>query len=102
MASSQTIFALSSGSLPSAISVVRISGPSTKKVLSLLIDKIPEPRYMTYSEIKSPKTKEIIDIQVTFIGLKPDPKDRYLHLTYSSLAQHKSEKLETEIKLMWD
>tara|TARA_Y100001934_G_C12347651_1_gene773713 strand:- start:1667 stop:2197 length:531 start_codon:yes stop_codon:yes gene_type:complete len=48
------------------------------------------------------ETKEIIDIQVTFIGLKPDPKDRYLHLTYSSLAQHKSEKLETEIKLMWD
>ena len=62
MASSQSIFALSSGSLPSAISVVRISGPSTKKALSLLIDKIPEPRYMTYSEIKSPKTKEIIDI----------------------------------------
>ena len=64
MASSQTIFALSSGSLPSAISVVRISGPSTRKALSLLIDKIPEPRYMTYSEIKSPKTKEIIDTKI--------------------------------------
>ena len=62
MSSSQTIFALSSGSLPSAIAIVRISGPSTKKALSMLVDKIPKPRYMTYSEIKSPKTKEIIDI----------------------------------------
>ena len=62
MSSSQTIFALSSGSLPSAISIVRISGSSTKKALSLLIGKIPKPRYMTYSEIKFPETKEIIDI----------------------------------------
>ena len=32
MANYQTIYALSSGSLPSAIAVVRVSGPSTQKV----------------------------------------------------------------------
>ena len=65
MSSYQTIFALSSGALPAAISVVRISGPSTKKALSMLVGKIPDPRNMFYSEIKFPKTKEIIDIALT-------------------------------------
>ena len=62
MSSSETIFALSSGSLPSAISVVRISGPLTQEVLLTLVGKIPKPRNMFYSEIKFPKSKEIIDI----------------------------------------
>ncbi|MEN3382391.1 MAG: GTP-binding protein TrmE N-terminus, partial [Hyphomicrobiales bacterium] len=39
-----TIFALSSGRLPAAIAVVRISGPSTRAALETLIAKLPEPR----------------------------------------------------------
>ena len=53
MANYQTIYALSSGSLPSAIAVVRISGPSTQKVLKLLVNKVPEPRKMVLKEIKT-------------------------------------------------
>ena len=63
MANYQTIYALSSGSLPSAIAVVRVSGPSTQKVLKLLINKVPEPRKMVLTEIKTLE-KEIIDISL--------------------------------------
>src|SRR3977135_3957368 len=40
----QTIFALSSGRLPSAIALVRVSGPQAGNALTLLADKIPAPR----------------------------------------------------------
>jgi tRNA modification GTPase len=63
MANYQTIYALSSGSLPSAIAVVRISGPSTQKALKLLINKVPEPRKMVLTAIKTLE-KEIIDISL--------------------------------------
>lgn len=62
-------------------------------------------KYRDFVEINLPQQmepEEKIEIQVTFIGLVPDPKDRSLLFTYSTLAQHKSEKLETEIKLMWE
>jgi tRNA modification GTPase len=40
----QTIFALSSGRPPSAISIVRVSGPQAKAVLASLAGKMPKPR----------------------------------------------------------
>jgi tRNA modification GTPase len=40
----QTIFALSSGRPPSAISIVRVSGPEAGTVLKVLAGKIPVPR----------------------------------------------------------
>ncbi len=40
----QTIFALSSGRLPSAIAVVRVSGPQAGAALTALAGKIPVPR----------------------------------------------------------
>jgi tRNA modification GTPase len=43
----QTIFALSSGRPPSAISIVRVSGRQTGAVLTLLAGKIPVPRMAT-------------------------------------------------------
>jgi tRNA modification GTPase len=43
----QTIFALSSGRPPSAISIVRVSGPQAGAALTLLAGKIPVPRMAT-------------------------------------------------------
>jgi tRNA modification GTPase len=43
----QTIFALSSGRPPSAISVVRVSGPQAAAVLTSLAGKVPQPRRAT-------------------------------------------------------
>jgi tRNA modification GTPase len=41
----QTIFALSSGRPPSAIALVRVSGPQAGAALSLLAGRIPSPRH---------------------------------------------------------
>src|SRR5258708_37927942 len=43
----QTIFALSSGRPPTAISIVRVSGPQAGAALTLLAGKIPVPRMAT-------------------------------------------------------
>src|SRR3984885_7624893 len=43
----QTIFALSSGRPPSAISMVRLSGPEAGPALTTLAGKIPVPRVAT-------------------------------------------------------
>jgi tRNA modification GTPase len=43
----QTIFALSSGRLPSAIAMVRVSGPQAGKIVTTLAGKTPSPRMAT-------------------------------------------------------
>ncbi len=43
----QTIFALSSGRSPSAIAIVRVSGPEAKTVLTALAGRMPTPRMAT-------------------------------------------------------
>src|ERR1700756_2254091 len=40
----QTIFALSSGRPPSAISIVRLSGPQARAALAGLAGRVPQPR----------------------------------------------------------
>ncbi len=48
-----TIFALSSGRLPSGVAVVRISGPKVRFVLETIVDSIPTPRYAAYKLFRS-------------------------------------------------
>src|ERR1700729_1592319 len=43
----QTIFALSSGRPPSAIAIVRVSGPLAKPALEALAGRVPQPRMAT-------------------------------------------------------
>jgi tRNA modification GTPase len=43
----QTIFALSSGRPPAAISIVRVSGPQANAALETLAGRVPEPRLAT-------------------------------------------------------
>src|SRR5579871_3724827 len=43
----QTIFALSSGRPPSAISIVRVSGSQARTALEILAGGVPEPRMAT-------------------------------------------------------
>jgi tRNA modification GTPase len=59
--SDDTIFALSSGRLPAAIAVVRISGAKAKTALDVLVKKIPEPRRATHAIVREPTSGEIID-----------------------------------------
>ncbi|MBI5322709.1 tRNA uridine-5-carboxymethylaminomethyl(34) synthesis GTPase MnmE [Bradyrhizobium sp.] len=49
----ETIFALSSGRAPSAIAVVRVSGPEARKALLSLAGKMPAPRIATRVLLKT-------------------------------------------------
>ena len=57
-----TIYALSSGPGISGISVIRVSGPETKKVIEKLSNgKFPKPRVATLKKINKINSKEVID-----------------------------------------
>ena len=59
--SSDTIYALSSGSVPAAIGVVRISGPQARAALQALVGRVPESRRAMLATIRDPRTRETID-----------------------------------------
>lgn len=60
-AAGETIFALSSGSPPAAIAVVRISGPKADAALRALTGKLSQPRRATVARIRNPASGELID-----------------------------------------
>ncbi|HUH50094.1 MAG TPA: tRNA uridine-5-carboxymethylaminomethyl(34) synthesis GTPase MnmE [Mycoplana sp.] len=53
MVVNDTIFALSSGGLPSGVAVIRISGPGCSNALAALIGKIPAPRHASLCSIRN-------------------------------------------------
>lgn len=59
--SEDTIFALSSGRLPAAIAVVRISGSKARVGLETFGVKLPEPRRATRAQLIDPDSRETID-----------------------------------------
>src|ERR1700740_3293957 len=63
-ANDQTIFALSSGRSPSAIAIVRISGPRAGIALKSLAGKIPTPRQATRVLLNDAKANPIDDAMV--------------------------------------
>jgi tRNA modification GTPase len=60
----QTIFALSSGRLPSAIAIVRVSGPRASAALIALAGKIPQPRLATRVLLRDGEGQPIDDAVV--------------------------------------
>lgn len=60
-ASSDTIYALSSGSVPAAIGVVRISGPQARAALEALAGRVPESRRAMLATVRDPASGETID-----------------------------------------
>lgn len=60
----QTIFALSSGRAPSAIALVRVSGPQAGPVLTALAGKIPAPRTATRALLRDVAQQPIDDAVV--------------------------------------
>ena len=57
-----TIYALSSGPGISGISVIRVSGPQTKRVIEKLSNgQFPKPRFATLKKINKINSKEVID-----------------------------------------
>src|SRR6195952_4230640 len=60
----QTIFALSSGRLPSAIALVRVSGPQARVALTALAGKLPTPRTATKVLLRDVSQRPIDDAVV--------------------------------------
>ncbi|MEP6836719.1 MAG: tRNA uridine-5-carboxymethylaminomethyl(34) synthesis GTPase MnmE, partial [Bradyrhizobium sp.] len=60
----QTIFALSSGRPPSAIAMVRVSGPQAGSVLTSLAGKLPAPRVATRALLRDVGQQPIDDAVV--------------------------------------
>lgn len=56
-----TIFAVSSGALPSGVAVVRLSGPSACSVVQALCGFVPEPRTAVLRKLRDPSDGDIID-----------------------------------------
>lgn len=50
---SDTIFALSSGALPAAIAIVRVSGPQAKAAAERLAGRLPEPRQAALRKLRA-------------------------------------------------
>lgn len=61
MSARETIYALSSGTPPAAIAIVRISGPGADAALSAIAGDPPDPRYAALRELRHPRTGEILD-----------------------------------------
>jgi tRNA modification GTPase len=61
MAAADTIFALSSGRPPAAISVIRISGPKAHEAGTLIAGSLPEPRCAAVRELRHPSTSDLLD-----------------------------------------
>lgn len=57
----QTIFALSSGRPPSAIAIVRVSGPQAGAVLTALAGRLPAPRMATRALLRDANQQPIDD-----------------------------------------
>src|SRR6202030_710294 len=60
----QTIFALSSGRPPSAISIVRVSGLEARKALEALAGRVPQPRMATRVLLRDSRAQPIDDAVV--------------------------------------
>ena len=69
---SDTIFAVSSGAPPSAIAIVRISGPAAFQTVAAISGRLPEPRRAGLRRLRHPDTAEIIDRAVVLLFPGPE------------------------------
>ncbi|MFD1329789.1 tRNA uridine-5-carboxymethylaminomethyl(34) synthesis GTPase MnmE [Mycoplana ramosa] len=60
MGVNDTIFALSSGGLPSGVAVIRISGPGCADALVAMVGKIPPPRHASLCSIRN-RNGDVLD-----------------------------------------
>ncbi len=57
----ETIFALSSGGVPSGVALIRLSGPRAEDIVRLYAGRAPAPRRASMRTLRLPETGEIVD-----------------------------------------
>ena len=55
----ETIYALSSGALPSAVAVIRLSGPHVREALTRIVGFVPEPRQLVLATMRNSSGEQI-------------------------------------------
>lgn len=71
MSATDTIFALSSGGLPSGVAVIRLSGPKSRAAIELLCGAVPSPRRASLLSIRNRNGEKLDDGIVLFF---PEPR----------------------------
>ena len=61
MSERDTIFALSSGRPPAAVSVIRISGPAAHQAGRTIAGSLPDPRTAAVRQLRDPRTGDVLD-----------------------------------------
>lgn len=61
IARDDTIYALSSGLLPSGVAIIRVSGPKSRFVIETIAKLVPEPRKAVLGAFYDPENDEILD-----------------------------------------
>ncbi|HEX5257254.1 MAG TPA: tRNA uridine-5-carboxymethylaminomethyl(34) synthesis GTPase MnmE [Sphingomicrobium sp.] len=61
MSERDTIFALSSGRPPAAVSIIRVSGPRAHEAGRLIAGALPEPRTAAVRALWDPRTSDLLD-----------------------------------------
>lgn len=56
-----TIYALSSGAVPSGVAVIRLSGSRTREIVKGLCGRVPEPRKALLARLRHPETGDVLD-----------------------------------------
>ncbi|PLX38197.1 MAG: tRNA uridine-5-carboxymethylaminomethyl(34) synthesis GTPase MnmE [Hyphomicrobiales bacterium] len=59
--SADTIFALSSGAVPAAIAIVRLTGPAVRFALETIAGSLPSPRVATLAKLRHPRDGSVLD-----------------------------------------
>ena len=56
-----TIYALSSGGLPSGVAVIRLSGPESWLIAKKLVGDLPEPGFLKLANMRDPSNDAVLD-----------------------------------------
>jgi tRNA modification GTPase len=65
-AARETILALATGPVRSAVAILRLSGPASRFVLETIAGTCPDPRRASLRHLRSPTTNEILDHALVF------------------------------------
>lgn len=66
-----TIFALSSGTIPAGVAVIRVSGPQVDALVRAMTGDLPAPRNAALRCLKDPVTSEILDQALVLLFRAP-------------------------------
>jgi len=67
----ETIFALSSGQPPAAVSLIRVTGPRGSKPGEAIADTLPEPRHAAVRALRHPQSGDLLDDALVLLFAAP-------------------------------